>query len=154
MATHQHHASANDLWLYFQAVIAWVRATFPTYRNEMKGIAWGDLYNTFKDQELDPKALERKVARLMEDEDVTNKKGIYPYVLNGQEKHLNIRAFSNNQKREAYERQGGICPVCGKHFEISEMEADHITPWHAGGQTSAENCQMLCKEDNRRKAGI
>jgi hypothetical protein len=154
MATHQHHASANALWLYFQAVIAWVRATFPTYRNEMRGIAWGDWYNTFKDQELDPKALERRVARLMEDEDVTNKKGIYPYVLNGQEKHLNIRAFSSNQKREAYERQGGICPVCGKHFEINEMEADHITPWRADGRTIAENCQMLCKEDNRRKAGI
>ena len=27
------------------------------------------------------------------------------------------------------------------------------TPWHAGGKTTAENCQMLCKEDNRRKSG-
>ena len=24
---------------------------------------------------------------------------------------------------------------------------------HEGGKTSAENCQMLCKEDNRRKSG-
>ncbi len=38
------------------------------------------------------------------------------------------------------------------HFE-SEMEADHITPWHEGGKTIPENCQMLCKEDNRRKSG-
>jgi len=29
------------------------------------------------------------------------------------------------------------------------MEADQITPWHEGGKTNAENCQMLCKEDNR-----
>lgn len=72
--------------------------------------------------------------------------------LDGKEKHLNIRAFSNNQKREAYERQKGICPVCKEHFEIAEMEGDHITPWHEGGKTSAENCQMLCKEDNRRKS--
>lgn len=153
MATNQHKNNANGLWLYFQSVIAWVQATFPTYRKEMKGIAWGDLYNAFKDQEVDPKKLEAKISRLMEDEDVTNKKGIYPYVLDGRERHLNIRAFSNNQKREAYERQKGKCPVCKEHFEIEEMEADHITPWHEGGKTSAENCQMLCKEDNRRKSG-
>jgi len=97
--------------------------------------------------------LETTISKLMEDEDVSNKKGIYSYVLNGQEKHLNIRAFSKNQKREAYERQGGICPVCKEHFEIDEMEGDHITPWHEGGKTTAANCQMLCKDDNRRKSG-
>lgn len=153
MAKHQHKPNANSLWLYFQSVIAWVQATFPKYRKEMKGIPWGDLYNVFKDQEFDPKKLEAEISRLMEDEDVTNKKGIYSYVLDAQEKHLNIRTFSNNQKREAYERQKGICPVCKEHFEIEEMEGDHITPWHEGGRTSAENCQMLCKEDNRRKSG-
>ncbi len=153
MAKHQHKPNANELWLYFQSVIAWVKATFPKYRKEMKGLAWGDLYNVYKNQALDPKTLEAEIARLMEDEDVTNKKGIYAYVLDGQEKHLNIRAFSKNQKREAYERQQGICPVCGEHFEIDDMEADHITPWHEGGKTSAENCQMLCKDDNRRKSG-
>lgn len=153
MAKHQHDKNANPLWLYFQSVINWVNATFPTYRKEMKGVAWGDLYNVFKDHEHDPTKLEAEISRLMEDEDVSNKKGIYYYVLDGEEKHLNIRAFDNKQKREAYERQKGKCPVCKKHFEIGEMEADHITPWHEGGKTSAENCQMLCKEDNRRKAG-
>ena len=153
MATNQHKPNANVLWLYFQSVIAWVKATFPTYRKEMRGIEWGDLYSVFKDREFDPKKLEAEISRLMEDEDVTNKKGIYSYVLDGQERHLNIRAFTNNQKREAYVRQKGKCPVCGEYFEIDEMEADHITPWHEGGKTSAENCQMLCKEDNRRKAG-
>lgn len=153
MAKHQHDNNANPLWLYFQAVISWVNATFPRYRKEMKGIAWGNLYNLFKDHKLDPKKLESEISRLMEDEDVTNKKGIYSYILDGKEKHLNIRAFSNNQKREAYERQKGNCPVCREHFEIEEMEGDHITPWHEGGKTSTENCQMLCKEDNRRKSG-
>ena len=89
----------------------------------------------------------------MQDEDVTNKRGIYEYVLTRNEKFLNIRAFSDNQKREAYERQSGKCIKCGQHFEIHEMEADHITPWHEGGKTSAENCQMLCKFDNRSKSG-
>jgi hypothetical protein len=153
MATHQHDPNANEIWLYFQSVINWVKATFPNYRKEMKGIAWGLLYNEFKDAKLDHKKLETEIAKLMQDEDVTNKKGIYEYVLTGKEKHLNIRAFSENQKREAYERQQGICVVCKEHFEFNEMEADHITPWHLGGKTIAENCQMLCREDNRRKSG-
>jgi len=154
MAKQQHKPNANELWLYFQSVIAWVRATFPRHRKEMKTVAWGELYNGFKDTELDSAKLEVQVASLMADEDITRKKGIYYYVLDGQEKHLNIRAFTPNQKREAYERQGGICPVCGNHFLLEEMEADHITPWHEGGKTSAENCQMLCRDDNRRKGGV
>jgi hypothetical protein len=153
MAKHQHKPNAKSLWLYFQSVMAWIQATFPTYRKEMKGIAWGGLYTVFKDQYFDSKKLQAEISRLLGDEDVTNKKGIYSYVLDRKERHLNIRAFSNKEKREAYERQKGICPVCQKHFEIEQMEGDHITPWHEGGRTSTENCQMLCKEDNRRKSG-
>jgi hypothetical protein len=154
MAKQQHKPNANELWLYFQAVISWVKAAFPKYRKEMKGIAWGELYNAHKGDEIDPAKFEIEISRLMADEDVTNKKGIYPYVLNGKERYLNIRAFSDNQLREAYERQAGICPVCKEHFELGEMQGDHITPWHLGGKTIAVNCQMLCAEDNRRKSGI
>lgn len=153
MATHQHDPNANELWLYFQSVINWVQATFPKLRKEMKGVPWGFLYNDFGSKRLDPKQLESEVARLMLDEDVTSKKGIYQYVFDKDERHLNIRDFSPNQKREAYERQQGVCPICKERFELDEMEADHITPWNEGGKTIPENCQMLCKEDNRRKAG-
>jgi hypothetical protein len=153
MAKHQHDEDANQLWGYFESVITWVNDAFPKYRKEMKGVAWGDLYNSFKDRQLEATDLEKKVARLMLDEDVTNKKGIYRFVFDEKEKHLNIRAFTDNQKREAYERQQGICPVCSEHYQIHEMEGDHITPWHDGGKTTAPNCQMLCKEDNRRKSG-
>ena len=154
MAEHQHEPNANDLWLYFQSIISWIKVVFPKYRREMKRINWGFLYNSFKDQKLNHKKIENEISNLMQDEDVTNKKGIYEYVLTRNERHLNIRAFSDNQKREAYERQKGICPVCTEHYEIEGMEGDHITPWHEGGKTSADNCQMLCKDDNRRKSGI
>jgi hypothetical protein len=119
----------------------------------MKGVPFGLLYNEFKGKKLDSKKLEKEIAKLMEDEDVTNKRGIYSYVLTRKEKFLNIRTFTEKQKREAYERQKGICPVCKKKYKIDEMEGDHITPWHEGGKTISENCQMLCKEDNRRKSG-
>lgn len=154
MAQHQHDPNANELWLYFQSVINWVKVVFPNYRKEMKGIEWGRLYNTYKDNAYNSAELETKIKALMMDEDVSNKKGIYEYLLDGKEKHLNIREFTPNQKREAYERQEGVCPNCKGHFEIQEMEGDHITPWHSGGKTDAQNCQMLCKECNRRKSGI
>ena len=158
MAKHQHDKKANELWDYFQDVIAWVRKTFPNYRKEMASVNWGELYNQFKKEKLNATKLEAEVKELMQDEDVTKKSGIYPYVLTRQERHLSIRAFNDKMRREAYERQKGICPHCNgeskkKKWEIEEMEADHITPWHEGGKTTAENCQMLCKDDNRRKSG-
>ncbi len=78
-------------------------------------------------------------------------------MLDGDEPHLNIRAFSDKMTREAHERQKCECPKCPKEdqqkLDIREMEADHITPWHEGGKTNVKNCQILCKDCNRRKAG-
>ena len=153
MSKNQHKPNANELWLYFQSVVNWIKATFPKYRAEMKGVAFGVLYNEFKQKEYDSKKLEEEITKLMLDDDVTKKSGIYSYVLTRQEKYLSIRTFSNNQKREAYEKQKGVCVKCEEHFELEEMEADHIKPWHEGGKTTADNCQMLCKDDNRRKSG-
>lgn len=155
MSIHQHDPNANELWTYFRNVINWVELTFPTYRKEMKGIDWGGLYDTFKGSLLDTRQLEQEIQALMMDDDVSNKKGVYYYVLTRDEKYLNIRAFTPAQKRSAYERQHGMCPKCehGEVYALEEMEADHMTPWHLGGKTSAENCQMLCKKHNREKSG-
>lgn len=152
MAQHQHDTTADIEWQYFQSVVAWVRMLFTHYRKEMKGIEWGALYNQHKDKQFAASELEKRIAELMLDDDVTAKKGIYDYVLSGDERKLSIRAFTEKQRREAYERQAGVCPRCGKHFELSEMEADHITPWSQGGRTVADNCQMLCRDCNRRKS--
>jgi hypothetical protein len=154
MAKNQHKPNANELWLYFQSVINWIKVVFPKYRREMKGVDYGTLYNKFKDHQFDAKKLEEEITKLMQDEDVTKKSGIYEYVLTRNERYLSIRAFTDKQKRESYERQGGICPKCLQHYELNEMEADHITPWHEGGKSISDNCQMLCKLDNRLKSGI
>lgn len=152
MSKHQHEPNANELWLYFQSVINWVRVVFPKYRKEMRGIEWGYYYNEYKNVQFDSNKLEEQIQKYIMDEDVTSKKGIYEYLIDGKLKHLSIREFSPNQKREAYERQKGICQKCNNHFEFEEMEGDHITPWSIGGKTTAENCQMLCRECNRRKS--
>jgi hypothetical protein len=154
MRKHQHDQNANELWTYFQNAINWVNLTFPNYRKEMRGVAWGSLYNRFKDAKLDTAKLETEVARLMQDEDVTKKSGIFEFVLSGHERALSIRAFTDNMRREAYERQQGICPVCTKYYSIDGMEADHTTPWSKGGKTIAANCRMLCKSDNRLKSAV
>ena len=90
MAAHQHDKTATALWSHFQSVINRVEAVFPNYRKQMKGVEWGGLYGRLKDESLDPEGLEADVVRLMIDDDVTKKAGIYPYLLTGEEKHLNI----------------------------------------------------------------
>ncbi len=153
MATHQHELKAEPLWDHFQSVIEWVESRFTKRRPKFtKGVEWGQLYDEYKNAPYDPEAIEREVARLVADDDVQRKSGIYPYVLTRDEKHLNIRAFSPSMKQKVYEKQDGICPICKESFDIRGMEADHITPWSEGGKTVEENCQMLCKKDNRRKA--
>ena len=154
MAEHQHDTDADQLWQYFQDVIHWVEKLFGRkYKKEMKVVDWGVLYNQYYDTTLTATAIAQEVSKLMADSDVQKKAGIFHYVFDHDEHHLSIRAFDDNTKREVYEKQDGICKICGKHFEIEQMEADHITPWCDGGRTIAENCQMLCRDCNRRKSG-
>jgi hypothetical protein len=153
MSRHQHDADAQELWQYFQEVIAWVERIFPKYRRVMKGLDWGRFYNDHKDDKLNAAKLEQRIVELIEDDEVDSKKGIYEYLLTGNEKTLSLRAFDEKTKVKIYEKQKGICPVCKKHYDIGAMEADHIIPWSRGGKTVPENCRMLCKMDNRTKSG-
>ena len=156
MAIHQNDPTAMPLWTYFQTVTDWVFRTFKNHdagrAKLLRGQPWGVFYADFGKNRYDPDEMEDKIQALLQDEDVTNQKGIYPYLLYGKEKYLNIRAFSPKEKRRKYEEQGGICPKCGKHFEFDEMDGDHIVPWSKGGHTEYSNLQMLCKECNGSKS--
>lgn len=159
MSAHQHDMDCADLWSYFENVMNWVKTTFPVLRGKlMKGLPWGVYFNKYGGTALDGDALEKRIAQLLRDDedvnDITNQRGIYEYLLSGDERHLSIRRFSDKMARTAYERQGGKCPRCGRHFAIEEMQADHVTPWSKGGRTVAENCQMLCADCNRRKSDV
>lgn len=157
MADHQNDADAQELWTYWQAVFDWVKRVFPNQDSArarlMKGLPWGRFYNVHKDDKLNAAELEQRIVGLIEDEEVQQPKGIYAYLLTGNEKTLNLRAFDEKTKHAVYARQQGLCPVCKKHFEFHEMEADHRIPWHKGGKTNADNCDMLCMPDNRAKSG-
>lgn len=163
MSTHQHDINANELWLYFNSVITWIETTFAldtnpkNYRKEMLGLNWGDLYNRFRNNIYDAKAIEKRVNELMANEEVTDKKGVYEYILSGENEDmackLSKRTFSDADKRTAYERQNGICPITGEYLPITEMQADHIIPWWKGGTTTLTNLQMISKTANARKSG-
>lgn len=156
MAIHQHDADANDLWLYFQTVINWAKMLFPTVRKKITQCQeWGLLYNKYHNRQYNSNTLENDIKQLLMDDDVQNKAGIIPYLLSDMtihdEKYLNIRLFSDSQKMRAYQKQNGICPCCGQHFEFEEMQGDHIIPWSQGGRTVDENLQMLCQKCNNDK---
>ena len=152
MAKHQDDPSAVQLWNYFRSVIDWVQAIFPKTRKEMKGLPWGLFFNKHGQRtELNPKELETEIQRLLGDEDVTKKSGIYEYLLTGDERKLSIRAFDRRDKLAAFEKQNHRCAICGEEFEFDEMHGDHIIPWSKGGHTTPDNCQMLCIECNLKK---
>ena len=152
MSVHQQDDNANELWLYFLEVINWIKKLFPNYKKEMKGLPWGDLYNKYSKKKFQSAALlEKRIHELMMDDDVTKKPGIYQYLITSDEKYLSIRAFTESQKRAAFEKQKGKCKICKEQFSIDEMEGDHIKPWTEGGKTLPENLQMLCKDCNRKK---
>ena len=152
MSAHKFDDAA-ELKKYFRDVFAWVQETFTTSRPKlMKGLPWGLFYNAHKDDDLNAAELEQKISRLIKDREVTDKRGIYEYLLTGDESCLSLRQFDDDIKAEVYERQRGVCKLCGKHFAFEQMEADHINPWSAGGRTVIDNCQLLCKQCNRRKS--
>src|SRR6266576_6561216 len=157
MSAHQHDKDAQELWQYWQALFDWVKRVFPNQGSAraklMKGLAWGKFYNEHKDDKLNAAKLEQRIVELIDDDEVESKKGVYEYLLTGDVRTLNLRTFDEKTKQKIYAKQDGICPICKKHFNFEEMEADHILPWSGGGKTIPENCQMLCKLDNRTKSG-
>lgn len=152
-ALHPGDDDWDDLWDYWTTVYTWVKGLFTVYRDEMKTVPWGLLYNRHHTQQYAPAELESEIARLMADDEVTRKPGVYPYVLGEPERVLSLRQFSKADKRAAFERQKGVCPICGRRFDNVELgEADHITPWSEGGRTTPDNMQWLCKACNRAKS--
>ena len=147
--------NCDEIRDYFEDIFEWVEKTFPKFRSKlMKGQTWGIFYNKYSKNNYSAEDLESEIAKLLKDFDVTNQRGIYEYLLGGKknEKLLNIRQFDARIRATVYERQKGICIKCGKHYDIEEMQADHIVAWSKGGKTIAENCQMLCAECNRQKS--
>jgi hypothetical protein len=169
MSAHRNDKNINQLKAYFNAVIDWVSTVFTEVRSEMRGLEWGRLYETYHDQSYNPAKTEAAVEKLMADEYITNRKGIFEYVLSGstEKKLLAVRVFDEKTKKAAYNMQTQAvkgknksnCPLCAvsdnanqaRIYDFDEMDADHVAAWSKGGDSSAKNCQMLCVTHNRAK---
>lgn len=169
MRDHQRDPNADELWLYFQTVIAWINATFPKRRSQMKSVKWGPLHSIYKGATLDPAKFEVRVNALMSDTEVKRKVGIYEFVLGNESdtRLIEVRVFDEKTKLSAYGKQTDAaqaagtsnCPMCTaggnnnaeRIYEFAEMDADHVTAWSNGGATDISNCEMLCTSHNRSK---
>lgn len=169
MGRHRTSGNISELKAYFNSVIDWVSSVFVDVENEMKGLEWGRLYETYHTKPYNPKKVSEEVKKIYADSYVKNRKGVFEYILGGSidAKLLDIRVFDEATKKAVYTQQTQIaeskgesnCPLCvlghdsnkTKIWKLADMDADHVSAWSMGGATDIKNCQMLCKTHNRAK---
>ena len=169
MSAHRNDKNINELKTYFNSVIDWVSTVFVDVLPEMKGLDWGRLYEEHHGKSYDPKKMSAAVKKLAADDYVESRKGIFEFLLGGSvdTKLLEVRVFDPQVKRAAYAKQTqeahrkgeSNCPLCAighnanksRIYKLDEMDADHVSAWSKGGESSAKNCQMLCTTHNRGK---
>ena len=169
MSSHRTEGNITELTAYFNSVIDWVSSVFSDVEKEMSGLEWGRLYEEYHSKASDSNKVSAEVQRLYGNPYVENRRGVFEYILGGCQdtKLLNVRVFDKATKRAAYAKQTtdakenaeSNCPLCAvghdanknKIWKFAEMDADHVSAWSKGGETSAKNCQMLCVTHNRAK---
>lgn len=169
MSRHRYDKNIKELKTYFNSVIDWVSSVFIDVESEMRGLEWGRLYESYHKKAYDPKKISKEISKLYGDPYIKNRKGIFEYVLGGytDTKLLEVRVFDEatkkivytEQTKEAESKDKSNCPLCvighdvnkTKIWNLSEMDADHVSAWSKGGATNIKNCQMLCKTHNRAK---
>jgi hypothetical protein len=169
MSAHRNDANIKELKTYFNSVIDWISTVFKDVLPEMKGLEWGRLYEEHHSKAYDPAAMSSALKKLAADDAVTSRKGIFEYLLAGSvdTKFLEVRVFDKKIARSAYAKQTEAvegkgksnCPLCAvghgankaRIYKFEEMDADHVTAWSKGGDSSQKNCQMLCITHNRAK---
>lgn len=169
MALHRNDTNIDELKNHFDTVIDWIDSVFDYTGSEMCGRDWGRLYREYHTNAYSKDDVTAQVDELLSDPQVTDRKGIFEYILGGEQNTslLNIRVFDEKTKKIVYEKQTKTakakdksnCPLCAighdnnakRIYKLNEMDADHVTAWSKGGATDAANCQMLCKTHNRAK---
>lgn len=172
MSQHRHDTDVTELKQYFNAVLDWAEARFPIepVPKEMRGLDWQRFYAEWGNDAYDSDATVARVKALYADPAVRTKKNIFEYILGGEEapQLLDVRFFEDSVKKAVYAQQtedavangASNCSDCAqatkganttKIYAYKEMEADHVTAWSNGGESTAANCEMLCVRHNRAK---
>lgn len=169
MSLHRFDTNINELKTYFNSVVDWVSTVFIDVETEMRGLEYGRLYETYRNQPYNPQTVSEKVRELYADPYVKNRRGVFEFILGGliDTKLLNVRVFDEATKKSVYTKQTteakkneiSNCSLCAighdanktKIWSLKDMDADHVTAWSKGGATDISNCEMLCKTHNRAK---
>jgi hypothetical protein len=169
MSGHRTQNNINELRAYFNDVIDWVSTVFRDVEKEMQGLEWGRLYEQYHSESFNPAKISAEVKRLYADPYVKNHRGIFEYILGGLQdpRLLDVRVFDEATKKSIYAKQTAAarakgksnCPHCAagpaanrkKIWMLADMDADHVSAWSKGGESSPKNCQMLCATHNRVK---
>ena len=169
MALHRHDTDIRELKDHFDTVIDWIDSLFEYTGKEVCGLDWGRLYRRYHANAYVRDNITARVDALLADPQVTDKKGVFEYILGGEQdtKLLNVRVFDEKTKKAVYNEQTksaqvmgkSNCPFCAighdnnarRIYKLNEMDADHVAAWSKGGSTDVSNCQMLCKTHNQAK---
>ena len=163
------HENTTDIRNHFDTVIDWIDSIFEYTGSYVCGLDWGHLYRQYHTNAYAKDEVTKRVDELLADTQVNDKKGVFEYILGGEQDTtlLNVRVFDEKTKKTVYDQQTkdaitkGVsnCPFCAighsnnakRIYKLNEMDADHVTAWSKGGSTDISNCQMLCKIHNRAK---
>ena len=169
MALHRHDTDIRELKDHFDTVIDWIDSLFEYTGKEVCGLDWGRLYRRYHANAYVRDNITARVDALLADPQGTDKKGVFEYILGGEQdtKLLNVRVFDEKTKKAVYNEQTksaqvmgkSNCPFCAighdnnarRIYKLNEMDADHVAAWSKGGSTDVSNCQMLCKTHNQAK---
>lgn len=169
MSQHCHDTNINELINNFDSVIDWISSIFDYTDKEVRGLPWGDFYRNYHNNSYNKNYVTNRVNQLMSDPFVHDKKGIFEFILSGEQETqlLDVRVFDDSIKRTVFEQQTksalqnskSNCSLCAcghssnskKIWKLHEMDADHVSAWSKGGSTDISNCEMLCKTHNRAK---
>lgn len=170
MSEHRKDDEIDGVKDNFDTIIGWADSLFDETWSQMCGLEWDRLYKEYHKKPYSKTKLSDRVRELMSDAQVTNKRGIFEYVLGGEKDAslLNVRVFDSRTKSTVYQQQTNEakangtsnCPMCAamtkganrtRIYKLNEMDADHVTAWSNGGATDVDNCQMLCRSHNRSK---
>jgi 5-methylcytosine-specific restriction endonuclease McrA len=170
LAQHRFDTNITNLKNYFTTVIDWIGSVFTGIpEKEMRGLDWARLYEEYHKTSYNAADVATDLATLLGDPAVSSRKGVYEYLLSGKAKPelLVVRLFDDKTKLAAYQLQTvaakandvSNCSTCAsvpnanqkRIYKLGEMEADHVTAWSNGGQSTLANCEMLCITHNRAK---
>lgn len=174
MAEHRYDEDCADMQGYFDSVIEWSGSIFKLTDKSMRGVAWNELYEKYRNNSYSPADMTAQAEDLISDSQVGNSRGVYEYLLAGgvdagveNARLLNVRVFTEAVKKKVYKAQtsrataDGVsnCSYCAighgakqDHiWPLKGMDADHVTAWSKGGATDESNCELLCASHNRAK---